>query len=750
MKSGPPDFTDLQWEFLATLHAVREPIGIEVIEKIAPLSPAQLLDIMHRAPALGLLNQTNYETFCIASDLPPAVLERIDRVNTQARISDVLKILQEHESLAQLQPSTIIKLLEGSGRIHEAFLFIRDLAQRAIEANDIEKGLQHLEKALQLLYDDLDDPDNMMVFVQSVLDYSQLSYRLGKGLGKAIRLLQKARAMAIQTGDRRSMALVSLHLGRFFHYHDRLEDALSVLSSAYNEIKALGDEDIMMQSAEFLGLYYFIQGRYEEAAEHLSHAMHTLTVHDDRLYNSLVPIYLGYSTALLGQFHRAIGVLDCNWRRARLNSENAIATHFRVVLGTVLLMMGKKDEARSHLEEARKEALKENNGRVLFLAQKAIAYYHLLEGRIDKAYELTISNVVTAAPEQNFGPRYILQFVLDMLYAYKKAGLPPVPNFDFEQQIETALNGVNVHLRGVALRIRALEAMERNESNEVVCGFLEQSEKDLISSGDLTELGRTRVHLARLKLHEGDRDAALAIALKAREGLSVYGQSYFPNDLRSLLNIDTPVAKTEVSKEEVLERFMDLMDELIPSTDVNELSSRLIASTCRFFGAERGGLFIFPDREGSGQPILRVSYNLSSYDIESKDFKQNLKLIQRAMTTGKPLLVHHKKSSTVMADMKTLSVLCLPFEYMNRVQGVLYHENSYIDKSFDFLDQNFIMRLTKHLSSYVTRILQHNRKVDRGPGGNPLSVPNTETSPDMEIISRNPIMLEILEKADEV
>lgn len=750
MKSSLVDFSPQQWEFLATLYSVREPMTIEVIEKVAPLSPAQLLDLIHRAPALGLLQQTDHETFQIAQDMPEAVVQKLEPINTPERISHLLKILQENETLSHLAPTTVIGLLERSGRVQEACLFIRDLANRAIEGYDYEMGLQHLEKAIQLLSDKTADPDNVEIFTQSVLDYSKLSYRLGKSLGKTSTFLQQARVLAIKMGNRRSMAMTSLHIGRFFHYQDRLEDALNILSTAYNEVKALGDDEILMQSAEFLGLYYFIQGRYEEAAEHLDRAMHALSVSDDKTYNYLVPVYLGYCTAMLGQFHRAIGVLDCNWRRAQLTGENAVATHFRCVLGTVLLMMGKKDEAHEHLQAACDEAIRDRNGRGLFLARKGLSYFYLLDGRVQESYDLTLENVATAAPEHNFGPKYILQFVLEMLHAYKRAGLPPVPEFDFDREIESAISGVNVHLRGVAYRIRALEAMDKNEPSETVREFLQKSEQDLMLSGDLTELARTRAHLARMKLHEGDREAALALALQAREGLSAYGQAYFPNDLRSLLNIENPPSKSDVSKEEILERFMDLMDELIPSMDLNELSSRLVASTCRFFGAERGGLFTFPDREGTREPVLKVAYNLSTYDIQGKEFKQNLKLIHRAFTMAKPLLVHHKQSSKLMPDMKTLSVLCLPFEYQGQVHGVLYHENSYIDKSFDFIDQALIMRLTRHLASYVSRIIENTRKTGRLQAISQSAGTSPEVASEMEIMARNPAMMEILRKADEV
>jgi len=747
MKNSIPEFSSSQWEFVATLHALGEPVSIEVLEKIAPLSPARLLDIMHRGPVLGILEQPDFETFCISPGLTAPVIDRISEINTTERFAAILDTLQDSGSLNELNPLTRINLLECAGRSSETFLLVRDLAQKAIEDNEYVAGLQYLERAIHLLSSEVDDSAGKTMFIETVLEYSQLSYRLGKSLSNATRFLKQARKVAIQLGDRRSTILVSLHIGRFFHYHDRLEDALNMLSSAYHEIKEIDDDDIMRQSAEFLGLYYFIQGRYTEAAEHFTQAMHTVTLTDEKLFNYLIPIYLGYSTALMGQFHRAIGVLDCNWRRAQLNSESAIATHFRVVLGTVLLMTGKRKEALEHLEAAREEAVEEKNGRGLFLVQKGLAYYYLLEGHLEKSYELAVHNVIAAAPEQNFGPKYILQFVLEMLYAYKKAGFTPVPAFEFDHEIESAINGVNVHLKGVALRLRALNALAKNESPEVIQVLLEKSEEELVLSGDLTELARTRVELARMKLHAGDRDAALVLALQAREGLSAYGQAYFPDDLRSLLNIEASPSGDGVHNEEFLSRFMDMMDELIPGMEQGELFSRVIAATCRFFGAERGGLFLFTTRDGSEQPVLKAAYNLPHYDVDERDFSTSLSLIRRAYSNKKPLVVHSKQTKQLMTDKKIRSILCLPFEYKDQVHGVLYHENTYIEKSFDFLNQKLLMRLARHVSVYITRILNHSRPITTGDRN---SLIQPVESHETEIVYRNELMAKVVQRADEV
>jgi hypothetical protein len=69
-------------------------------------------------------------------------------------------------------------------------------------------------------------------------------------------------------------------------------------------------------------------------------------------------------------------------------------------------------------------------------------------------------------------------------------GLPAIETLNFEQEMVRVINGYNLHLRGVALRIRALQAKERRENIEVVQSLLESSEADLLRTGDPVEWPR--------------------------------------------------------------------------------------------------------------------------------------------------------------------------------------------------------------------------------------------------------------------
>ena len=54
---------------------------------------------------------------------------------------------------------------------------------------------------------------------------------------------------------------------------------------------------------------------------------------------------------------------------------------------------------------------------------------------------------------------------------------------------------------------------------------------------------------------------------------------------------------------------------------------------------------------------------------------------------------------------KIRSVLCIPFEVQGMTRGVLYHDNSYMQDAFEFLDPTMMMLLSRHTSDTVNFLL---------------------------------------------
>jgi transcriptional regulator with GAF, ATPase, and Fis domain/tetratricopeptide (TPR) repeat protein len=106
------------------------------------------------------------------------------------------------------------------------------------------------------------------LFISACLNLSQLGFILGTNFHELTLFLSRALEKAQALGDRRSGAMIHLHLGRLYYFSQRRLEAFDAFEKGAKEVQDLGDEDILVRSAEFIGLHYFTQGRLKKALHH--------------------------------------------------------------------------------------------------------------------------------------------------------------------------------------------------------------------------------------------------------------------------------------------------------------------------------------------------------------------------------------------------------------------------------------------------------------------------------------------------
>jgi transcriptional regulator with GAF, ATPase, and Fis domain/tetratricopeptide (TPR) repeat protein len=566
-------------------------------------------------------------------------------------------------------------------------------------------------------------------------------------------LITLARGVAGRIGDRRTLARCDLVMGLFEYVTGDTAEGVSLISSGLQQAEAIGDEDIMAITAEFRGIYYYLRGMYKEAVDAFDLVVRRDAMQSGKTVPTFLPEHLasssalGYISALLGQYHRAIGVLDSLWRRTRMNRNDRNACFYEALLGIVLIITGRKSEAFSHLKAAQKEAEEIENQQALHVSRKGLAYHAFLEGRIEDAFWITMNTTYT----ETIGPQYNWPIHLEMLYTFERNDLlATMPSLAFEREMERVLNGPNHHLRGVGLRIRALQAQEQGQGPESAFALLKESESELLRTGDHVELAKTRAEMARVKLVQKDRPSARNFALMAWEGFSGYVQDFFPDDLVPLLRIGVP-HRTGPRKQDLLDRFMDLMDGFVPSADSEDLLNRIVATTSRFFGAERGGLFWFQGGRDQSRPVLRASYNMDRADVFSEPFRDSLTSIFKVFRNSEPLILKGNASEKGEPEAhRAVSMFCLPILIRGEAKGVLYLDNSYIEDESLEIDRDIIMRMSRHVGTSIDRIFQYAgmMEADRSPrAADRRAAEGEETG--SRIVGSSPAMVSLLALADQ-
>ncbi len=310
-------------------------------------------------------------------------------------------------------------------RLEKARLNI-DLADEALQGGRRQEAWEHIHRVCLELADDRDSKEGKALYISASLDLSQLGFVLGKNINELTMLLTRALKSAELMGDRRSRALINLHLGRLYYFGQRRLDAARVFEDGYSEVKELGDEDILARSAEFLGLHYFTQGLYKEAFHYFELGLEYFETEKSNMpTNVLTTMWIGYCAAFMGQFHRAIGTLDYYRRFCLGRGDHSTAAILRAVLGIVLLMAKNNRDAYYHLSQAELEAKQNENPLAYYFSQGGLAYHMFAEGRLKESYDRS-AQLFREAQEAGLSRQYASPIFLELYHEYYRLGFKPI------------------------------------------------------------------------------------------------------------------------------------------------------------------------------------------------------------------------------------------------------------------------------------------------------------------------------------
>jgi transcriptional regulator with GAF, ATPase, and Fis domain len=749
MKDSYPDLGLEQWRFLAVLEALGGTVHINILDKIAPLTAGQLIDLLKKTADSGLLQQNSDDLFSLDSSLPESVQKKITRMNSKKNLAVLVDAIYAKKIDRDLAPHILIGLLERSGRTIEASRLECDLADQESGKGNIEVVQKYLMSAVGKLKKVNLDPETSLLFISRTLKLSHLCFVLGKDINELAEILNAAQALATQLGDKRSHALINLHIGQLYYFIGRRYEAFVALSVGLEEVNELGDEDILSQSAEFLGLFYFMKGQFRDAMKHMEQFENLIGINEETTPPITYTLF-SYCALYLGQFHRAIGFLDNNLRLAEKKSNKSLASVLRSVLGTTLVLVKKYHEAEFHLKKARQESLAVNNAFGYHYSGGGLAFLYFMKGEIEKSYEI-LNDTVKKAIQTGLIQQYASPWILEISYEFHRLGFKPIPGFEFPDLLDLALNGINVHLRGIALRLRAQQKMDQGDTDrKSILSDLQESRKYLELSGNRIQLAKTVLEIAHLELLHNNKEAATDYAQEAWHLFGGYALDFFPDQYKTLLEKKQLAPDSQHTKEDYLQRYFEEMNFIKSGMDEDETLNKTIISTNRFFGAERGGLFWFDEGKYTKKPVLRAANNLTKEEVETAQFRPYLELVLKTFRTNKPLVIRNNPLESTRQGEKIRSVLCIPVEVQGMTRGVLYHDNSYLNDAFDFLDPMTMTLLGRHTSDMVDFILNTMRIREEKEKLLKERVTGQQGFKSFKLIARSQVMREQLAMADQV
>ena len=409
----------------------------------------------------------------------------------------------------------------------------------------LEKIRGHLRQAQSVAA--LDCLDKLIRYARAfhVQDYSQqevrrclnlirciqgLSMYLGMRGEEALDLLPTAREAARLLGDRRTPLVLDLLEASHRHItaSHNAEPPRALLERTRMAMQVLGDTDIQAATMHTVGMLHFLQADFPEAVRCLRQGASSNFLSQFDYFEESRWRYIASAACGLGQDDLGFGVLLGAMREAKLDGRPLAARWFQMHLAGALLCMGKPHEALEHLDDVLQCCNPTAETRLWNWAMRCLAYYHFQLGRITTAHRILHHCMDESLRRGLRRAYYDVSWLFDMLWAFNREGLPPIPGYALHQEMQAASQGANRLLQAAALRLRAVQEKTQGVPTHVVTALSTRAVEQAESVGNPLEKARAQRILARSLYAEGRQDQARLLYKEACDILTRYTQHDAP------------------------------------------------------------------------------------------------------------------------------------------------------------------------------------------------------------------------------
>ncbi len=745
MHMAEVEFTPGQLEFFNVMDVLTGPVPIKIIGSLAPLPPNELLDLLRRGKKNDLIYESEQDLFGPSEKLSQYLMDKFEERNDKERINAIYGRLLELNLWEDVPISLRADMLSQLGNERDAALLHVEIAQHSLDTEKEDISFDHFINAINILPQYLGENYTDTVFVKSCLQLCYLCDLLGRYLSLLPQTLRIAIQAADRLGDKRSRALLNFHLGFYNFTFGRSAEALQNLETGRLIFEELGDEDMLIQSAGFMGLYYFIQGLYKEALEMFEKTELHFNSNAGFLY---IPVFMAQSAAYIGHFDRAIGCIDYFWHLAQRMGHASISASYRATLGELLLAANKFDAAKVHLSGALESSYASKNEFAAHFAESGLAFYFYKNNNMSMATQY-LDRVYSRMIKYKITILYMSPWLMQMVYDAEKQGYQPPRGFRCTELIEKLMKEKNIHLKGVSLRLKAKSLSDTVGQKEIITKLLNESESCLKAACDPIQLAKTQLDIARLKVNDTNFNDARLLAMKARLSLSGKWEFIFPDDLRFLLENENNGVNITHFGSGFVEDFINKLSKLPYHYNVDRSFSKLLSFTNRAFRAERGAI-LWMDSMEKKRLKPKAFKNMSTSDLYSESFRSNMAQIIKCQAENRVILLKNKSIKSISNRPVPLSGICLPICINNICKGVLYHDNTYLENYFELLTAKKLAVVSVHLESYLTRCFEFNKAIENTQKTVASEATLTRKSIDVELVASCQLMIDLLDQVDRV
>ncbi|PWL64885.1 MAG: hypothetical protein DBY37_01480 [Desulfovibrionaceae bacterium] len=566
-------------------------------------------------------------------------------------------------------------------------------------------------------------------------DAFQLSLCVSVECGRLITVLFRGRGLARLHGNRVQAHLHALLIGaanclehsrhNTMRFHAMMEHALTVLQQS---------EEYLLQGYPLpVGIYFFMQGKFRRAIDTLLPESVNISGWPETHSRTHRYILASLAAFFLGESDEAIETLRQALRNLPHPGYPGMTRILRAMLAMIRLGRHEDEAALELLDVAIGGTHSQWDLRGWQHLMHALAQYHAAQGRIRTAALILGKGSSAALREGYRRPVYLFPATLELLDSIQAAGLPAVPGYDLEEELNICSTGPNLLLRGVALRIRGNRLLASGRPDDA--RFLYEQSLDLLRAMHAyDEVAKTRLALAAYHLSRNERQSATSYAIVASLRSNI---TRFPPEIAALLPprpSGKPVRENHVTTElELLGLYLDpLRDRTWTTPDA--FRRHLVALSCRVLDMPSGRLFVYDKAQSTPVSVARHGPPLPPSDLA-----MTLSLVDIALS-GTPILITLPPAPGQNQDR---SIICIPLP-CGQENCVLHHDGVLPAWAAALLTEPLLARIGQSLGREML-IAENALPVERElhPAIVPGGMPGTE-----HIVFQCRVMREFMRRAD--
>ena len=671
-KSAYEKISDFNKEKLLALAALFEcSFSLDWLVELTSYKPGSILAVMKEGIQQGYLEEQSGWFFAFKdSEKKTQWVEHLsveEKKHWHHQIAELL--LRESPHDVPNVKAAASHLLHVQNDLNGCRLLFR-VANAVMNAKSFKPALSFYDKILEDL-SKLQGPDVDKLFVEISLMYGEI-FGGRVDAEKARAVFQEASVKAEKWDLRQDLSLLEAYIAHTYYDQSRYGRSIEHCEKCLAIAKTVDNPEFWESISAIQSTAFFYEGRLADLIRNYEASASVIEKYSLITYELSIVCVAGLCYALNGQFSQGLGLLDALRKHCLENDKQTILNHINVHMASLMIQLHRPDEVISILDNI----VDDEDSEHFLRAQYILAYAYYLKGKKQEAFHY----LKYGLDRRKFMNISIItnELWFELCKAMELGELPQYEGIHLKDEIDYYIAEKNILIKGIAYRHRAFLQEREGQSPEKIIASLAVSAQLLENAGAIFELCRTLNMLQRQQFLKNDQQAATETKERIKLILGSFSQNFIPNDLREFIDSGSR------DPESLVEEMLNLSQDMSNIRDEKRLMQKIISTSNRITGAERGAIFgITIRKEGHKFQIrLKATRNITSGQVDSQSFYSTKKMIEEVALTGKGRIATISQDIHLPGQEQVLSQICVPMVIRNKVVGVLYHDNSIFQNSF--------------------------------------------------------------------